>query len=118
MSKSKAKWCVYASSQTDAVGADYAFGDGVTASTCRVYAICDGEDEARRALSRLRASKSMRRTMTPGDGRMRPDLAVAEFDPLDFVGRQNRDEYHGQRLARLVASLYESAARNAAALEG
>ena len=108
------KWCVYASCQSDATGRDYSFGDGITSSLSRIYAVCDTKAEAEAALERMLQGKHMQRARIPGDGLMWPELTVGVFDPLDFVGRQNRDDYYyGKRLAALRRELSERAESNA-----
>ncbi len=111
------KYCVYASSGRSSDGRQYAFGDGVTASVRRVYAICETEEMAEAELSRLLGTRLMNRPRMPGDNNIYPDLVVGPFDPLAFVGSQNRDEYRRKRLAGLVVDLYQRAAANAAGLD-
>ena len=116
MAKAKKTWCVCASSLVDAVGRTYAPGDGITASSCRLYALADTREQAERIKADLDGSRRMQESRMPGDGKMWPELEVCEYDPLDFVGRQNRDEYTGKRYAALCGRLAEEATKNAAGL--
>ncbi len=117
MAKKLEKWCVYACTLEDAIGRDMACGDGITASSSRLYAVCDSRAEAEAEMERLNGTRHMTRLRMPGDGRLWPVLEVGPFDPLDFTGRQNRDEYHGLRLKQLWTRLLEEAARCRASME-
>lgn len=117
MSKARKQWCVCAATLEDATGRTYAPGDGITAASCRPYGLADTREQAETLRQRLEATKHMQRARIPGDGRMWPVLEVCEYDPLDFVGRQDRDEYTGKRYAQLCGRLLEQAAKNVAALD-
>lgn len=112
----KYKYCVYASSLTDAAGRDSAPGDGITSPLRRLYGLAATKAEAEQILARLMASKTMNRARIPGDGHSYPELEIDEYDPLDFVGSQDRDNYAGKRYAALCGELEETAKRNAATL--
>jgi len=110
------KWCVMASHGEDATRQEYAFGDGITAPSRRLYAICGTKEEAEYACAALYCSKTMTKARMPGDGIIYPHLEVREFDPLDYVGSQNRDQYTGLRYKNLVRDLHEKAKADAEAL--
>lgn len=114
MTKAKKQWCVCASSLQDATGRTYAPGDGITAGSARLYGLADTREEAEALRDRLEGGRLLQRARMPGDGQLYPELEVCEYDPLDFVGRQNRDEYTGKRYAALCGDLAERAKKNAA----
>jgi hypothetical protein len=115
--KTKKAWCVYAAELVDAIGRTYASGDGITASTRRLYALADSEAEAEAVKARLESTRLMTRARVPGDQTLYPVLAVDRYEPLDFVGRQDRDqESYGKRYAALCGRLADEAKRNAAGL--
>lgn len=114
--KAKKQFCVCASTLIDSVGRTFAAGDGITSALNRIYAITDTLAEAESAKAQLMRSATFQRPRMPGDGRMVPELEVCPFDPLDFVGRQNRDDYTGKRYAALCGQLAADAKKNAASL--
>jgi hypothetical protein len=116
MSQAKRQFCVYASTLINAVGTTYAVGDGITAPSRRLYGLADTRQEAEAIKAKLEAGRHMTRPRIPGDEKMWPELEVDEYDPLNFVGRQNRDDYTGKRYASLCGQLAETAERNMAAL--
>jgi len=116
MTKMKAKFCVYASTLVDAIGRTSAPGDGITRSCRRLYALAATRQEAEAALARLNARPSMQKARIPGDPFLKPELEIDEFNPLDFVGRQDRDNYTGKRYAQLCFDLESLATKNSAGL--
>lgn len=91
-----------------------AVGDGITAPSRKPYGFAETEAEAEATKDRLLAGKYMQGPRMPGNGKLYPAFEVEKFNPLDFVGRQNRDEYTGKRLANLCGDLYAKAKDNAA----
>ena len=111
------KYCVYQHGWTEGYR-DMGVGDGITAPSRLLIATCDTAEEAESLRERIRkASETKTGPLVSGSGNRLPVLASGKFDPLTFVGRQNRDEYDGKRLAALVGRLYTEAATRREKLE-
>lgn len=109
----KTAWCVFASGFRDATGRTYAAGDGITRPTRRLYALADSQAEARHRKACFERGALLTRCRRGGDGRLYPELEIGRYDPLDFVGRQHRDDYTGKRYAQLCGRLADQATENA-----
>jgi hypothetical protein len=105
MSSKLPKWCVYQDAWKQ-WGSDLGIGDGLTAPSRLLVALCDSE-EAARAIRDEVAVKNEANTagLRPGSTARLACLSVGEYDPLEFVGQQARDNYTGQRFANLCRDL-------------
>lgn len=111
MSKSKLPThCVYIVGWEDSARRYAAVGDGITSPSRLLLMVCSSAEEAelrmREILDRCERDIGPR---IPGDAKRMPELCAGEFDPLDFVGSQNRDQYTGKRYANLCADLLSKA---------
>lgn len=100
-------YCVYQDGWTEHYR-DMGIGDGLTRPNRLLVATCDTEAEAEAIKGKL-ARIAERIPLIPGNGKSRPTFETGSYDPLDFVGSQNRDEYTGTRYAALCGRLADEA---------
>ena len=115
MSKAK-KQCVYQDGWQE-WGRDAGVGDGMSAPSRLLVSLHETEQAAEEDLAAVvAASRAHTSALVPGGNSRLPMLRSAEYDPLDFVPRQNRDEYVGQRYAALCGTLADEAVARRARL--
>ena len=90
---------------------DGAVGDGITTPSRLLIATCDSEEEAERLCEEMtRRVRDQVGPLVPGSNKRVPMFSAGEYNPLDYVGRQNRDqESFGKRYASLCGSLIAGA---------
>jgi hypothetical protein len=116
----KAQWCVYSAGGEDAAGEPYGYGDGYKKSAWRLYGLADTREDAEAMLAEFKRGPLLSEPRIAASRKMYPLLEVREYDPLDFVSDQSREEggYSDRQISALCERLATDAIENAKALLG